>query len=155
MKFLYRGVTIRFHKQNNGVLKPKKIEPFNYSFHWDKEGLVWDSSGTWDTSTDNAVIIHQLNQEGFPTSGISTTPHFERAQVYARGRDRRTAGFIYKLERSLFSKHEVTEFFVSNYVKEPSIPEDDEVILVSGNFGALPQSIVIEVIPIPALKVND
>lgn len=85
MRFLYRGVTTGFHDRNGGRLEPKKIEPFEYNFHWEEKGVTWDSGGTWDSTTTNAVIRHQLKQEGFPTSGISTTPLFERAEVYARG----------------------------------------------------------------------
>ena len=151
MKFLYRGVTTKFYKQNEGYLKPKKIEPFEYTLHFD-EGFKWDSGGTWDSSRANAVIRHQLNQEGFPTSGISATPHFERAQVYARGRNGQSAGYVYKIERSLLSKYGVKEFFVSDYAKEPSIPEDEEVILVAEDFNALPQSVVLSVIHIAVME---
>ena len=149
MRFLYRGVTTGFHDRNGGRLEPKKIEPFEYNFHWEEKGVTWDSGGTWDSTTTNAVIRHQLKQEGFPTSGISTTPHFERAEVYARGRDGRSAGYVYKIDRSLLQQHGVSEFVVKDYVKEPSIPEDDEVILVAADNAASPAVLIVERIPVP------
>jgi hypothetical protein len=39
----------------------------------------------------------------------------------------------------------VSEFVVNDIVPSPSVAEDDEVILVAGNFGALPSALIIEV----------
>jgi len=150
MKFLYRGVTRKFYEKNSGRLNPKTWECFDYTFHWDEPGVTWDSGATWDKSEENAVMRHQLNQEGFPTSGISTTPYLERAKVYARGREGHSSGYVYKIDGSRLATHGVTEFVVAAYVKEPSIPEDDEVILVAEDFGALPDALVVEIIPVPA-----
>jgi len=147
MSYLYRGVSDSIHRKNNGRLVPKKIEPFRYGFHWGEEGLTWGSGATWGSSERNAVIRHQLNQEGFPTSGISTTPHFERAQFYATHGGKR-AGYVYKIDRSLLDVHDVQEFIVSEFAKRSSVPEDDEVILVASDFGPLPEEIVVDVIPV-------
>lgn len=147
MSYLYRGVSDSIHRKNNGRLVPKKIEPFQYGFHWGEEGLTWDSGATWGSSERNAVIRHQLNQEGFPTSGVSTTPLFERAKFYAT-HDGKRVGYVYKIDRSLLSVHSVKERIVSEFAKRPSVPEDDEVILVSSDFGPLPEEIVVDVIPV-------
>ena len=144
-------MSVQVHTSNGGLLRPKTQGSFTYNFHWDEPGATWDSGTTWDSTANNAVIRHQLNQEGFPTSGISTTPHLERAAVYARGKAGDSAGFIYKIDRTALAAHGVNEYVVSRFCS-PSIPEDDEVILVVQRGGAhLPQELIVEVIPVRAL----
>ncbi|SRR6266481_4438927 len=146
-QFLYRGVTARFHLANNRLPKPKVQGPFTYGFHWNEPGHVWGSGATWGSSPTNAVIRHQLNQEGFPTAGISTTPHIERAIVYARGEDGIDSGYVFKITRSALERHRVTEFVVAQFC-QPSVPEDDEVILVISDAPHLPPAVVAEIIPV-------
>jgi hypothetical protein len=131
-EFLFRGVSEEFHRANGGLLTPKVQGPFTYEFHWDESGLTFDSGATWDSTPTNAVIRHQLNQEGFPTSGISTTPHFERAVLYARSREGTSGGYVFKINRQALKTEGVEQFVVSKFCP-PSIPEDDEVILVIEN----------------------
>lgn len=151
IEFLFRGVSEEFHQANDGLLKPKVQGPFAYEPHWDEPGITWDSGVTWDSTSTNAVIRHQLNQEGFPTSGISTTPHLERAMLYARGRNGTSGGYVFKIDRKALQHHGVTEFVVSKFCA-PSIPEDDEIILVVPNMPHLPLAVVVEVIQVPALS---
>lgn len=131
-------------------MKPKVMGAFTYNFHWGEPGAKWNSGITWDSTKTNAVIRHQLNQEGFPTSGISTTPHLERAALYARGKDGDSQGFIYKIVRAELEKHHVLEFVVAEYAKFPSVPEDDEVILVPSDSSHLPKEVVLQIIPVIA-----
>ena len=145
--FLYRGVSKAFHEKTGGLIKPKKMGPFEYKFKWDEPGHRWDSGTTWVSSPDDAVIRHQLNQEGFPTSGLSTTPHLERAIVYARGMEGSADGFIYKMDSTQLKQYSVDMYVVSAYARRPSIPEDDEVILVTPDGGPLPKALV-EMIPL-------
>lgn len=147
-EFLFRGVSEAFHQANGGLLKPKVQGPFSYEFHWDEPGLTWDSGATLDSTSTNAVIRHQLNQEGFPTSGISATPHLERAILYTRGKDGRASGYVFKIDRSALLHHGITEFVVAQFCV-PSILEDDEVILVVPDGLHLPPSVIIEVIQVP------
>ena len=135
------------YKSNGGRLVPKKLESLTYAFHWGEPGTKYGSGIKYGSSETNAVIRHQLNQEGFPTSGISTTPLFERAKRYAISKDT-PRGYIYKIDRSLLQQYGVREFPVANFAKFPSVPEDQEVILVSSDFGELPPEIVIEVIEV-------
>lgn len=148
--FLFRGASEAFHQASGGLLKPKVQGPFTYEFHWDEPGFTWDSGVTWDPTSTNAVIRHQFNQEGFPTSGISTTPHLERAILYARGRGGTSGGYVFKIDRKALQHHGVAEFVVSKFCA-PSIPEDDEIILVVPNRLHLPSAVVVEVIQLPAL----
>lgn len=149
-RYLFRGVSVRFHAANGGLLKPKTQGPFTYNFHWDEPGFVWDSGVTWDSTETNAVIRHQWNQEGFPTSGISTTPHLDRAIGYARGKEGTSEGYVYRIDRAALGAHSVREFVVARYCS-PSILEDDEVILVAPNGGHLPEALVVELVPVAAL----
>ena len=145
MSYLYRGARESIHRKNKGQLVPKKTEPFQYAFHYG-EG-TYGSGATYGPSQTNAVIRHQLNQGGFPTSGVSTTPHFECAKFYATHNGKQT-GYVYKIDRSLLAGHNVREFVVSQLAKRPSVPEDEEVILVASDFGPLPDEIVVDVIPV-------
>jgi hypothetical protein len=135
--YLYRGVSARFHRDNGGLLKPKVTGAFTYNFHWGEAGAIWGGI-TWGSSLHNA------------TSGISTTPHIERATVYARGKDGRSEGYVYKIDRPKLHQHGIQEFIVAHYCK-PSIPEDDEVILVAPEGLHLPPDLVIEMIPVAAV----
>ena len=148
--FLYRGSTEAFHRRNGDQLRAKAVGPFEFTFRWDQQDVRWDSGATWDTSMANAVMRHQLNQEGHPTSGISTTPHFDRAAVYARGKDGRSAGFVVKIDRARVAAIGVREFVVAEFVREPSIPEDGEVILLTAEGAPLPEEVVVGLVPVEA-----
>jgi hypothetical protein len=93
------------------------------------------------------VIRHQLNQEGFPTSGLSTTPHLKRAVVYARGQRGDSDGFIYKIDSEKLNEYDIAMYVVAAYARWPSIPEDDEISLVTPDGRPLPE-VLIEVIPL-------
>lgn len=148
--FLFRGVSEAFHRDNGGLLRPKVRGPFTYGFHWDEPGFTWDSGVTWDSTPTNAVIRHQFDQQGFPTSGISTTPHLERAMFYARGPSGTAGGYVFKIDRRALASEGIEQFVVSEFCT-PSVPEDDEVILVVRNGLHLPAAVVVEVIEIRSL----
>lgn len=112
--------------------------------------LTWRSGVTWGSTPNNAVIRHQLHQEGFPTAGISTTPHFERAMFYTRGPSGTTGGYVFKIDRRAFALEGIEQFVVSEFCT-PSVPEDDEVILVVPNGQPLPVAVVVEVIEVRSL----
>ena len=144
--YLYRGVNPEIHKNGMG-LSPKKIGNFKYSFQYDGT-INFDGDARYDPNEHNAVLRHQLNQEGFPTSGISTTPHFDRAKFYALSNGRYKSGYVYKIDRNLLKKYKIKEYIVSEYINNPSVPEDDEVILVAENGGKLPKDIIVDIIPL-------
>lgn len=150
-RFLYRGVSSDFHQANQGLLRPKVLGDFTYQFRWDEPGFKWDSGGTWDSTPTNAVIRHQFNQEGYPTSGISSTPHLERAIMYARGKDGMSSGYVFKIDREALKNQGVVEFVVAQFCT-PSIPEDDEVILVVPDGAHLPEAAVAEFRVVVALN---
>lgn len=147
--YLYRGVSLRSHNSGHG-LKPKASGPFRYAVQWDEPLARWDSGVKWDETEANAVIRHEWNQEGLPTSGISTTPHLDRATFYARGRDGCQEGVVYRIDRSKLPFHHVRELDVSEYSHWPSEPKDEEVILIPPEGEILAAELILEVIAVRA-----
>ena len=89
----------------------------------------------------HAVRAHQWDGQ-YPTSGISTTPHFDRAMHYAQ-RHRIIARIV--IEHLAASG--VQMYRVSEHV-DPSLifaPEDDEVILVCPGSDVFPKEIIAEI----------
>jgi hypothetical protein len=144
LNYLYRGVSMQMHVDHGGLLVPKKLGPFIYTSHYG-EGFKCGSGVTHGPSETNAVIRHQLNREGFPTSGVSTTSLFERARFYATSGGN-NSGVVYKIDRSIMQMNRVKEYVVLHFATYPSAPEDQEVILVASHFCVLPEAIVVEVI---------
>ncbi|MBT7618652.1 MAG: hypothetical protein HN590_15355 [Calditrichaeota bacterium] len=93
-------------------------------------------------SAANEVVKHEFRQKGNPTSGISTTPHLVRAKVYATREGEYPSGHIFKIDRTKFSLYGVTEYIVSEIVPFPSIPEDEEIIIVASDFGPIPDEVI-------------
>ena len=147
-EYLYRGVSEEMHERGSG-LHPKGTS-FYRSIKYG-EGFKYGSGVTYGSSINNAVIAHQRNSEHFPTSGISTTPLFERAKIYALSGNKKLKGFVYKIDRSLVLKNNIKEYRVADYTKFPNIPEDNEVILVTSDSGPLPWECVIEIIPVTSI----
>ncbi|MEP7044391.1 MAG: hypothetical protein ABI843_15105 [Dokdonella sp.] len=139
---LYRGVSESIHRLAGAALRPKETAAFARRASWDK--AAWDESD-WGESIQNGVVEHQLEQAGFPTSGISTTPHLQRAIYYATHGDRAEVGYVYVIDRATLDAHHIRVHVVSDHVTHPSAPNDDEVILVANDCGPLPSAIVLEV----------
>jgi hypothetical protein len=140
-EFLYRGVSNEFYEKLNGELRPKEFLPFARKPKWGK--AVWGNS-KWGESDVNGVIEHQLHQAGYPTSGVSTTPHIERAMFYATHASSLQGGYIYVIDRSLLAEHGVASHVVTKLVNMPTVPEDDEVILVASNYSIIPNAVIVE-----------
>ena len=142
--YLYRGVSEEIHKKGIGFC-PKGITFCSPTFY----GVArYDSGETYGSSINNAIILHQRDSTEFPTSGISTTPIFERARFYALMGGENKKGFVYKIDRASLINNKVKEYWVQEYTRLPNIPEDDEVILVSGSNSDLDKSIIVEVIEV-------
>ena len=97
-----------------------------------------------DLGLGNAVLRHQIDPKaGYPTAGVSTTPRYERAAYYATHGHSGQEGYVLKIDRELLAPHKVREYRVSDVVPRPSVPQDDEYILVATDGGALPKAIVV------------
>jgi hypothetical protein len=147
MGYLFRGVSEELYRKLGGKLIPKVQAPFEHCFIAGK-GIRAGDGAVAGRTTGNAVIRHQLGQAGFPTSGVSTTPYFERALFYATSGGLHTSGYIYKIDRELLTANGVYEFIIAEYATNPSVPEDDEVILVASDYRELPAGIVVEVVSV-------
>jgi len=95
-------------------------------------------------SEECAVRQHQLGKKEFSTAGVSTTPHLERAKVYARD------GVVVKINRAILSEYGVREYIVRDYLgkfpEDIAVPEDEEVILVKEGCSVFPKEIITEVV---------
>ena len=146
VKYLYRGVNAELYKSTGGRLEPKLLgEKFERQAYWHEERYYRDGS-VHGPSERNAVITHQRDSTKYPTSGISTTPNYERAVQYATHHGK--SGYVYKIDTALLDEHGVKAFPVDQHAVKPAIPEDREVILVAQDFGSLPDQIIVEVIPV-------
>jgi hypothetical protein len=139
---LYRGVNFEFHEEYAGRLVPKESGPFEKAPEFGKAEY---GNSFWGCNEKNAVVEHQLHQAGYATSGISTTPHFKRAMIYASHEGKFTKGYVYEIDTDYCEKLGISVYVVSEIVPSPSIPEDDEVILVAKDFGELPIKIVTKI----------
>lgn len=139
---LYRGVNQEIFEQFDGALIPKESKPFVKSPEWDR--AEWGNS-YWGECKANAVVEHQQHQAGYPTSGISTTPHLERAIYYATYDGKFSCGYVYVIDETKCQTHKVSVYIVKDIVPMPSVPEDNEVVLVASDFGELPRSLIIEI----------
>jgi hypothetical protein len=143
IRHLYRGVSVEMHETQGGVLRPKQFVPFTRAPEYGRD--EWNNC-FWGESSVNAVIEHQRHQAGYPTSGVSTTPHLERARFYATRGGKLLVGYVYVIDRDLCHSHGVTLYVVNDIVPQPSVVEDDEVILVAQDFRAIPADVVIDVV---------
>lgn len=139
---LYRGVSEQMHVKKEGLVPKGTSFCRGVCFG---EGFRSDTGITFDRSVNNAVISHQTDSQKFPTSGVSTTPFFDRANVYATNNGKHL-GIVYKIDCKVLKNYNIRVYRVSEYTKYPAIPEDDEVILVGENNAVLPNAIITEVI---------
>ena len=146
-RYLYRGVNSERHKINDGKLLPKAVgAPFKQGVHWRR--FYWGDGSVFGKSETNAVIQHQRDSTRNPTSGISTTPFLENAKRYATHDGKYRSGYVYKIDTELLEEYGVCKYIVSHHATLPAIPEDQEVILVAKDFGALPGEIIVEILEV-------
>jgi hypothetical protein len=79
-KYLFRALR-REEIEAGNVLIPKGQGPFQAD---PRLGIDTRLPFKLGPTEEHAVRQHQWNQSGFPTSGVSTTPHISRAKYYAQ-----------------------------------------------------------------------
>lgn len=99
---LYRGINPELHEQIAGELLPKDARPFVRS---PKYGRAEWGNAYWGECEANAVVEHQQHQEGYSTSGISTTPHLNRAIFYATHDGKYSYGYVYVIDEGPYAKY--------------------------------------------------
>ena len=149
---LYRGVNSSIHLKSEGRIAPKRQGSFEHEFTADCTLITADNSLVTISPSDvNAVHWHQFAQDHHPTSGISTSPHFERAAYYAtHGGAAGERGFVYEINRAGLDQLKVRQFVVANYVTQPRVPMDDEVILVTVSGEPLATELIVRVTEVAA-----
>lgn len=145
MEYLYRGQSLSGHKINDGIINAKGTTFTRTMRIGEPMARIGNGCRIGETEA-NAVISHQQDSSSYPTAGISTTPFYERAVIYATSNGR-VDGVVYKISRNLLLKYNVREFVVSDYMTRPKIPEDHEVILVPPGY-SLPPETIVDVIPV-------
>jgi hypothetical protein len=141
MNYLYRA--LRLEEIDKGcILIPKSQNPFRVH---PRLGIDTRLPFKLGEQEEYAVRQHQWQQKGFTTSGVSTTPHLDRAKHYAQKEK-----IIVKINRDLLPQYDIKEYIVKEWLKghpeDIAIPEDDEVILVSENVDNFQKEIIKEII---------
>lgn len=139
-KNLYRALRKEEISAGN-ILIPKVIKPFK---NHPRMGIDTHLPFMLGEQEEYAVRQHQWKQEGFPgSSGVSTTPHIERARFYAKNE------VIVVIDREQLKKFNINEYVVKDYLKkypeDIAVPKDDEIILFSEN-GNFPREVIVKVI---------
>ncbi|MDB5921170.1 MAG: hypothetical protein JWN13_106 [Betaproteobacteria bacterium] len=143
-RYLYRGVNADLYARTGGRLEPKAIgREFKRPVYFG-EDVYFGGGSTFGESADNAALMHQENSSRYPSSGVSTTPHIEKARGYATHNNQ--AGYIYKIDSARLQAAGITAYLVKEVAVHPAVPDDEEVILVARDYGALPAEVVVEVV---------
>jgi hypothetical protein len=140
-QYLYRALRQEEIEAGN-ILIPKSQEPFEAN---PRLGIDTRLPFIIGPTKEHAIRQHQWNQKGYPTRGISTTPHIERAKFYAKSNR-----VIAKLDCKLFEKYKISEFVVKDWIgifpSDIAVPEDDEVILVMEDNDSFPKEITCDLL---------
>ncbi len=124
-EFLYRGVNLNIHNRKEG-LKPKGLQFSRVPQHGESYARHGNNL-SHGSSTVNAILAHQTCSSKFPSSGISTTPHFEIAKKYSTFESKK--GVVYKIDKRKLKENDIESFIVKDWISFTNHPEDDEVIL--------------------------
>jgi hypothetical protein len=151
-RFLYRGVSRQMYDQNIGI-KPKGNSIESY-VEMGSSIAEMGNGISLGCSNENAIISHQKDSNEYKTSGLSTTPHLDRAEFYAT-HDGKQNGIIYKIDTNKLLEFQVRMFVVDDLVIGPEVPANDEVVLVHKDNGILPIEIITEIIEVSTNDYNN
>ena len=138
-RYLYRALR---QEEITGIdLIPKAQKPF-----LEPARLPQISPFMLGDRPEHAVRAHQWDKppdKQFETSGISTTPHLERARHYAAKHK-----IIVKIETAPFDTLGIVAYHVVDccHPSHISVPEDDEIILVYPNGHKFPKGIITKIV---------
>jgi hypothetical protein len=102
---------------------------------------------------EHAVRAHQWDEPGnqYKTSGVSTTPHLERARYYAEndGPSTKAGRMVATIDTALFEMLEISAHRVADYVERSmiTVPEDDEIVLLCQDGHQFPKELIVEIEP--------
>jgi hypothetical protein len=145
--YLYRGVNRELYEMLSGKLSPRKMnKPFSSVAQYGDIHVQYGSGLQYGNSVINEVIKHQFKQLGISTSGISTTPYFDRALYYALSNGKNNEGYIYKISIEKLGNANVRIIRISDLNIKASVPEDDEHIIIAKDFGCIPSEVIDEIL---------
>jgi len=152
LDYLYRGLSKSMFQEAKGQVLPKEIgKPFEEVIVFDGR-FTYNGDARFGESGQNSILMHQDDSSKPPGSGISTTPHFERARHYAT-HGNSVQGVVIVIDRHRLADCGITAFVIADKISSPKCPEDDEVLLLAADLGALPQEVIFDVIPVePAAR---
>lgn len=140
---VFRGVNFDLWKVINDekVIKPKGLGlDFEITFKHDGS-IRYDGSATFGSSIQNAVNGHQISSDKFPTSGISTTPIWERAMYYALRGLNKGNGVILEMNLNNLDKSEFEWHEINKLIANPTCREDNEILIRRFDNGVFPLSL--------------
>jgi hypothetical protein len=156
MDLLYRGVNAAMYDALKGKLSPhhKGIgKPYSRQHQFDDVQFGVDPQ--FGGGSINESLIHQnykdCGEDRYITSGISTTPHIEKAHRYGSNEGEHSHYYIYVIDRKILSLYNVTE---QPGLQFPKKPDDDEVTLTAQDYGTLPDEIILEVLEFPQNQIS-
>lgn len=138
-KYLYRGVNIDFHNNKIGLnVKADKLT---------RVAQFGDQMGKhlkMGESLENGILAHQTDSSFFKTSGLSTSPKIEIAKKYATYQNKK--GVVYKFDIEKLKENNIDIYTVSEFIENPKVPEDCEVIIKTKSNSNLPFHLIEEII---------
>jgi hypothetical protein len=126
---LYRGENwdCWMQIQRDNFVKPKGHK-FEIMFNHNGK-IDYDGSATYGSSIQNAVNGHQISSKNFTTSGISFSPIWERALIYALNNNKYKSGVILEFETNEILDNSIELFDVNKMINHPTFREDNEFII--------------------------
>lgn len=137
--YLYRGMDINMYNELDGELTPRGI--ITTANLYPGEHLFPSENLFSGNHHLNAIDKHQnpyrFDEDDFKNNSayLSTTPHLERAKYYAT-KGNTLPGYIFYINRSVLAKFNILEYSVSELATIITVPEDDEVLLLTNPVGA-------------------
>jgi len=149
---LYRGVNCDMYSKirDDEYIKPK-ARTFEAVLRYDGS-IKLDGSATFGKTFQNAIIGHQFDSGIYMTSGISTTPDFGRAENYALNNGKYAIGYVFVFDTEILNMDDYELLKVSEFVKSPTKPHDEEIILKRKDNKVIPLEIVVDIICVNSLS---
>ncbi|MDD3774621.1 MAG: hypothetical protein PHV08_01545 [Sulfurovaceae bacterium] len=147
--YLYRGMDINMYNELNGELIPRGI--MTTANLYPGEHLSPSENLFPGNHYLNAIDKHQnplrYDEDDFKNNSayLSTTPHLEHAKYYAT-KGNTIPGYVFYINRSLLANFNINEYIVSESATIITVPEDDEVLLLTNPVGTpLLKEVIIKV----------
>lgn len=147
--YLYRGINSDMFRESGGLLKPHGNQ--SVAELYPSDHLYPSDRLLPGKHEKNAVDKHQnpnrFNEADFKNQSayLSTTPVLSRALHYATSGNR-VSGVVFIIDRSRLKQLQVTDYRVSEIATIITVPEDEEVLLLTNPLGSpLSKGVIVEI----------